>query len=103
MPIIPSVGPEDSVLWLARLARRSLIVRPAPDRPVYAQRPAQRHTHASEAPLAAVPGISVVLARRLLERFGSVAGVIAAGRDEWVSVEGIGTVRTAALESTLLH
>jgi DNA excision repair protein ERCC-4 len=100
VPIIRSAGPADSALWLARLARRSILVRPAADRPVYAQRPAP---HApAEAALAAVPGISVVLARRLLERFGSVAGVIA-GRDEWATVEGMGTVRTRALESAFLH
>lgn len=102
VPILWSTDAADSALWLTRLARRSLLVRPAADRPVYDQHPAPRIA-AAEAALAGVPGISVTLARRLLDRFGTVAGVIAAGRDEWQAVEGMGAVRTAALESALLQ
>lgn len=50
--------------------------------------------------LAAVPGISTTLARALLERFGSVAGVVAADPVEWLSVPGIGPERAHALEET---
>jgi DNA excision repair protein ERCC-4 len=103
VPILRSSDTDDSALWLARLARRSLLVRPASDRPVYDQRPAPRRAEASEAALAAVPGISVVLARRLLDRFGTVSGVIAAGPSQWRTVPGMGATRAAALESVLLH
>jgi ERCC4-type nuclease len=103
VPIVRSTDAGDSALWLARLARPSLLVRPAADRPVYDQRPSPRPAQAAEAAIAAVPGISVVLARRLLRRFGTVAGVIAAGPDQWQAVEGMGAVRVAALDAALLH
>jgi ERCC4-type nuclease len=50
--------------------------------------------------LAAVPGISTTSARALLERFGSVADVVAAGPDEWLAVPGIGPERVRALQET---
>ena len=99
VPIVRSTDVRDSARWISRLAHREQVVRPPPDRPVYAQRPAPADP--AEAALAAVPGISVVLARRLLERFGSVAGVVAATRDDLSEVDGMGAVRTAALESAL--
>jgi ERCC4-type nuclease len=98
VPIVRSTDVRDTAQWIARLAQRSQMVRPRPDRPIYAQRPAP--TDPAEAALAAVPGISVVLARRLLDRFGSVAGVVAATHDDLSRVPGMGGVRTAALEST---
>jgi ERCC4-type nuclease len=57
---------------------------------------------APEALLAAVPGISAVGARALLARFGSVAGVVAAGREAWLEVPGIGPERARALEEALI-
>lgn len=51
--------------------------------------------------LAAVPGISVGRARALLDRFGSVTGVVAAGYDEWITVPGIGPVNGEALRRAL--
>ena len=52
--------------------------------------------------LAAVPGISDRTARTLLERFGSVGGVLRAGPECWAEVAGIGTVRAHALAVALL-
>jgi len=42
-------------------------------------------------------GISATSARALLARFGNLAGVLAAGRDEWLTVPGIGPERAALL------
>jgi len=53
--------------------------------------------------LVAVPGISEVTARALLERFGSVEGVLNAGPVRWAEVAGIGTVRAHALAESLLR
>lgn len=91
---------HDSAMWLQALALR--VGRTAPtDRPVYSQRPAPNSaTEAAEAMLAAVPGISTVCARRLLERFGTVAAVAAAGPHAWLEVPGIGADRARSLEET---
>ena len=83
------------------LAVRCQRVEPAADRPDYAQRPKARAEDAGEAMLAAVPGISTGSARALLERFGSVAAVIAADPAEWLTVPGIGRDRARALEEAL--
>ena len=45
-------------------------------------------------------GISTTSARALLERFGSVAGVVAADPAGWLSVPGIGPERARALQET---
>ena len=54
-----------------------------------------------EAMLAAVPGISTVTARALLERFGSLAGVAAATDDVLLEVPGVGKERARALAEAL--
>lgn len=50
--------------------------------------------------LASVPGISTSSARALLDRFGSVAAVVAADQTEWLTVAGIGPERARALNET---
>lgn len=95
---------NDSARWLHRLAVRCQRVRHPPDRPAYAQRPkASPEAYAAEAALAAVPGISVVCARALLARFGSVLAVLQATVDELLTVPGIGPERVRALERTFHH
>jgi Fanconi anemia group M protein len=92
---------DDSARWLHRLAVRRQRVEHAPDRPAYAQRPkALTGVSAAEAALAVVPGISVVSARALLARFGSVHAVLQATVEELVTVPGIGRERARALEET---
>ncbi len=93
---------DDSALWLFLLANR-LQKRPrAGGRPAYAQRP-KGSRDAAEAMLAAVPGISTRCARSLLDRFGSLAAVLAANQSDWLSVPGIGPKRASALAQTLAH
>jgi DNA excision repair protein ERCC-4 len=92
---------RDSALWIHRLAVRCQKAEPAAERPAYAQRPRPKPgEETAEALLAAVPGISTSGARALLARFGSVAGVVAAGPAEWLGVPGIGPERARALEET---
>lgn len=95
--VIRSDGPADSALWLKTLAgrqhRRRNVTR------AYAQRPTA--SESAEAMLAAVPGISTVTARALLQRFGSVAAVIDAAPEEWLSIRGVGPKRMRALSETL--
>ena len=92
---------RDSALWIHRLAVRCQQLEPAAERPAYAQRPRPKPgAETAEALLAAVPGISTSSARALLERFGSVAAVVAADPTEWLKVPGIGQERARALEQT---
>jgi ERCC4-type nuclease len=95
---------RDSALWIHRLAVRCQRTEPAPERPAPGQRPRPRTTdEVAEAVLAAVPGISTASARALLGRFGTVAGVLAAGPDEWLQVPGIGADRARALAEAVSH
>ena len=92
---------RDSALWIHRLAVRCQELEPAAARPAYAQRPRPKPgEETAEALLASVPGISTTSARALLERFGSVAAVVAADPAEWLTVPGIGLARARALEET---
>jgi DNA excision repair protein ERCC-4 len=92
---------RDSALWIHRLAIRCQEVEPTPERPAYAQRPRPKPgEETAEAVLSAIPGISTSCARALLARFGSVAEVVAATREEWLEVPGIGLERARALEET---
>ena len=92
---------RDSALWIHRLALRCQEVEPAAERPAYAQRPRPKPgDETAEALLASVPGVSTISARALLDRFGSVAAVVAADQAEWLTVPGIGLERARALEET---
>lgn len=97
--ILRSRDPADSALWIHRLALRQ--ARKARTR--------GRRERALPSPppglavLAAVPGISQTTAGALLERFGSVEGVLQAGPERWAEVAGIGGVRAHALAEALLR
>jgi ERCC4-type nuclease len=99
--LLRSADETDSAMWLRLLARRTAGDRLGRDRPVYAQRLKPPAELVSEAMLAAVPGISTVGARALLERFGSVTAVVAAKEEDWTQVSGIGPRRAAALRSAI--
>jgi ERCC4-type nuclease len=101
--IIRADGKDDSAQWLHRLAARRQRDRLLGRRPPYAQRPTPKTPkETAEGVLAAVPGISTVSARALLARFGSVSGVLAATREEWEDVAGIGPVRAQSLQEALV-
>lgn len=93
--IIRSSGPADSALWLKLLADRASRVR---GRTRTYARPTR---DAAEAMLTAVPGISVVTARALLARFGSVSAVVEAGPAQWLSTPDVGPIRAQRLSETL--
>jgi Fanconi anemia group M protein len=100
--LLQSDHQRDSARWIHRLAVRCQRTEAPPERPLYTQRQKVEPGRATaEALLAAVPGISATSARALLVHFGSVAAVIAADRDEWLAVPGIGPERVRALEQTL--
>ncbi|MGZ8691728.1 MAG: ERCC4 domain-containing protein [Gaiellaceae bacterium] len=92
---------RDSARWLHRLAVRCQREELPAERPAYVQRVAAPPESVAEAMLASVPGISTVGARALLERFGSLAGVLAAPVEEWLTVPGIGRERARSLAEAL--
>lgn len=97
--IIRSRDPVDSALWIHRLAIRQARRGTRPEHP----RGRARMNPPGISVLAAVPGISDRTAHTLLERFGSVGGVLDAGPERWAEVAGIGAVRAHALSEALLN
>lgn len=95
--VLRTTDPIDTAAWLRLLAAQAQSLRAPRDRPVYAQVLKRPGGRAAEAMLCAVPGISVVTARALLGRFGSVASLSAATEAELRSVPGVGPVRAAIL------
>ena len=87
----------ETAMWLARFHR--LEGKPPSEvrgRPI-PRRPTSDLLDVAEDVLRCLPGISTVGARRLLEHFGSLRAVFAAGEPELRAVPGIGPVRSAAL------
>jgi ERCC4-type nuclease len=95
--VLRTTDPIDTATWLRLLAAQAQSLRTPRDRPVYAQLLKRPEGRAAEAMLCAVPGISVITARALLGRFGSVARLSAATEAELRSVPGVGPVRAASL------
>ena len=101
--MLRSYQQRDSAIWLYRLALRCQSAsRPLASQPRQPRRaPTPQGASGTEALLAAVPGISSSCARALLDRFGNVGGLMAAGPEAWVEVRGIGPERARALAETL--
>ena len=93
----------DSARWLHRLAVRCQREAAPAELPPLVPRASVPPESVAEVMLAAVPGISTVTARALLERFGSLAGVAGAPRDALLEVPGIGKERAGALAEALGH
>lgn len=96
--VVHSRDPIDTAQWLHRLA-----VRQDRRRRASTQRPHRQLPRAGSYVLSGVPGISDATARALLERFGSVERLLAAGPDAWAEVNGVGPVRAHALAEALLE
>lgn len=101
--VLRTEGVQDTARWLHRLALRRRRRRGHPGtRPAYAQRPkASGPGAAAEAALASVPGISVVSARALLDRFGTVHEVLLASPAALMAVPGVGPAKARALREVL--
>lgn len=99
--IVRTQDADDTAAWLYRLAlrRHAGAVR---NRPVYAQRPRSAVVIPAEAALAAAPGVSVVTARAVLARFGSLRGVCEADIEDLRRLPGVGLQRATAIV-TLIH
>jgi ERCC4-type nuclease len=101
--VVRSESLADSALWVYRIACRSTARVPA-GRARYAKRPRSLGPNAtSEAALAAIPGVSAVSARALLQRFGSLERIVSATDAELTDVYGIGPVRSQAIRAAVTH
>lgn len=95
--IVPTIGPAQTAHLVGRLVRQVLHGRGAPRPSPIAPAANLVAVHM----LMAVDGVGDKLARSLLTRFGSVAGVAAAGDDDLASVHGMDADRLAALRAAL--
>jgi len=96
--LIQTHAPNDSALWLCVMAARAQVANAGRRH----QRRGRRRTVVTPAGvLATIPGISPATARRLIHRFGSVAGVAAAREAELREIVGIGAVRAESLTRVL--
>jgi ERCC4-type nuclease len=95
--VVRTRDPGDTALWLHRLAIRQ-------ERRRSGSRPAERRLRPPPGvtALAAIPGISDTTARALIDRFGTVEQLLAAGPGRWSDVEGVGPVRAHAIATALL-
>ncbi len=90
--IIPSRDEEDTALFLYMIAKREQIdekreIALRGERKPFSTEERQRYV------IESFPSISAVLAKRLLEHFGSVRGIVNATEKELVEVEGIGEIK----------
>lgn len=95
--VLRTEDPPDTAHWLARLHHlEGKGPSQARGRP-RVRRPTEDLRAVAEDVLGCLPGVSTVGARRLLDHFGSLAGVFAADERALREVPGIGPVRAAAL------
>jgi ERCC4-type nuclease len=99
--VIQTQSIQDTALWLARLAARAQRHRPARGVTFPLPRAPVTPDEAAEVALAAIPGISARLGRKLLRHFGSVAAIANASVQQLTAVDGIGCIRAASIASTL--
>jgi DNA excision repair protein ERCC-4 len=95
--VIRSASERDTAVWL-----RLLAVRGVRTGRLLGRRGRRRTDPSPVGVLTVVPGISPRLASALLERFGSIAALAVATRDELCEVDGIGPQRAAALKRALI-
>lgn len=98
--VLHSLDAGDSAAWIVRLAKRAR--RAGPTTRTDGPRRAPRHPSAqAELMLSTVPGISITMARSLLDAYGNVAAVAAAAPEGLLAHPGIGRVRAARLAEAL--
>jgi len=88
LPVLRSLDPEETVRLLMYLGRQSQRIASG-GLPRPGCRPKGKHARQLFL-LQGLPGVGPERAARLLERFGTVAGVVAASSDELANVDGLG-------------
>ncbi len=88
IPVLLTRDEADSAAMIAAMARREHSEGRYVE--LRGEKPTRSLREMQEFVVAGLPGVNTVLARRLLERFGSVAGVFGASAEELMQVQGIG-------------
>ncbi|MBM4241599.1 MAG: DEAD/DEAH box helicase [Euryarchaeota archaeon] len=91
IPVIPTRSQEDTAAMIARIAIREQIL----ERPEIQLRTEKKPLTLKEQQIyiiESLPNVGPVTARKLLEEFGSVRGVIKASESELKNIEGIGDI-----------
>lgn len=91
IPIIPTHSPEDTAAMIYRLAVREQ-EKNAKDIPLRTEKKPLGLEEQQIFIIESLPNVGPVTARKLLEKFGSVKGVINASKDDLISVEGVGDI-----------
>ena len=89
--IIPTRSPEDTAAMIYRLAVREQEKGPK-DMPLRTEKKPLSLQEQQIFIIESLPNIGPVTARKLLENFGSVKGIINASKEELTQVEGIGNI-----------
>ncbi len=100
VPIVPTKDEQDTALFLATLARREQVQEfkeVALRRKLNGLSTAENQRFVVEG----LPGVSAVLAKRLLEHFGTVSRVMCAPEEELQKVNGIGKLKAKAIHDLL--
>lgn len=99
IPIINSKNPKDTAGLLAAIAKREKDSK-APEPAVHPSKPATLKQQ-QEYVVASLPGIELKLARALMEKFGSVKGIINATDENLQKVKLIGPKKAAAIRKVV--
>lgn len=99
VPLVWSESSLDSAMWIHRVAVRVNAGKPSPSWRLRAPRRPRSPSPVSL--LVGIPGISPAIAGRLLDRFGSIEGIVCASRADLMSIPGVGKRRSDALASLL--
>src|SRR5579875_187528 len=101
IPIITSKSLAHSAKLIAKLVRHAVHGLGYPDPGLSARNAPQDPALAGIHLLTSIPGVSATIAKRLIERFGSVAGTAAAAAADLRAIAGIGGATAASIRVTL--
>jgi Fanconi anemia group M protein len=101
LPVVHADGADDAAAWLLTMARQE--DRRPREVLLLARRKATRPDEQLEQLVATLPGIGPVCARRLLQRFPTMAELVAADEAALRTVHGIGPERARTLAGLFRH
>jgi Fanconi anemia group M protein len=100
IPILPTRNEKETALVLLAIARREQLVE-SREVPVRGEPKGLTLSEHQRFVVEGLPGVSAVLAKRLLEHFGTVERVMCASEEELKQVHGIGREKAKAIRKIL--